>query len=291
MSIMWTYKESKPIAEKLDARVVGSVKTKGHSSHDLDLLVKEYTNGIGDILESMNFIPVGSQVVSPSDIRKSRKFGQNSKFWLRNHRFENPNDHRIIEIWHVENDIMKENQLKQLIKFVLREIHSSPSGRITNMSPTDDDYDINYGSKETRKKIGKKVFNTSESRQPNDEELFKLFQRIDPKHGYHGETPFGDNLRNFAYIIITKYNKTPQDAEYVINQYWRQSPEQAKKMVRDVTDYISKNQTESTEPSIGGSFKDQQTTVAGTRDINQLERDPLLDPMLNGKMNENGNVT
>ena len=42
---------------------------------------------------------------------------------------------------------------------------------------------------------------------------------------------------------------------------------------------------ESTEPSIGGSYSDQATNVAGS-DITQMERDPLNDPELNGKMNE-----
>jgi hypothetical protein len=44
--------------------------------------------------------------------------------------------------------------------------------------------------------------------------------------------------------------------------------------------------TESTEPSIGGGYSDQQTTIGGY-DVTQLERDPLLDPLLTGKeMNE-----
>lgn len=99
---MWTYQESKPYAEKLGGRVVGSVKTKGKSEHDLDILVNKYDQGISDILRSMNFTYMGSQLVSPDEIRKSRKFSGNADFWLRNRRFKNLNDHRVIEVWIIE---------------------------------------------------------------------------------------------------------------------------------------------------------------------------------------------
>ena len=101
---MWTYTEAKLYADKLGGTVVGSVKTKGKSEHDLDILVHEYNQGLGDVMESMNFTYMGSQVVSPDEIRKSRKFAGKSDFWLRNRRFENLNDHRVIEIWVVERD-------------------------------------------------------------------------------------------------------------------------------------------------------------------------------------------
>jgi len=99
---MWTYQEAKPYADKVGGRIVGSVKTKGKSNHDLDILVTQYLQGTGDILESMNFTYMGNQVVSPSEIKKSRKFGGHSEFWLRNRRFENLVDRRVIELWVVE---------------------------------------------------------------------------------------------------------------------------------------------------------------------------------------------
>lgn len=78
----------------------------------------------------------------------------------------------------------------------------------------------------------------------NDQELFHLFKTIDPKSSLYADcTPFGDNLRNFAYIIMTKYKKTPEDCVHVINKYWRQSPDQAKRMVAEVVKYIQEHPT------------------------------------------------
>jgi hypothetical protein len=110
---MWTYQESKPYAEKIGGRIVGSVKTKGKSENDLDILVHEYNQGIGDVLASMNFTYMGSQVVSPEDIRRSRKFGRKSEFWLRNHRFEHLIDRRRIEIWNIEKNAIKRDIVKE----------------------------------------------------------------------------------------------------------------------------------------------------------------------------------
>ena len=107
-----------------------------------------------------------------------------------------------------------------------------------------ENYTENVMKKSQLKKLIKEIFKMVSESQPNDKELFHLFKTIDPKSGLYDDTPFGDNLRNFAYIIITKHHKTPEDAEYVINQYWRQSPDQAKRMVKDVTDYIKKKGSE-----------------------------------------------
>jgi len=101
---MWTYDEAKPYAEKLGGRIVGSVKNKGKSEHDLDILVPEYSQKVGDIVSSWGFTYMGSQVVSPKEIKKSRKFGGRSNFWLRNRRFEDLINHRVIEVWTVEYD-------------------------------------------------------------------------------------------------------------------------------------------------------------------------------------------
>jgi hypothetical protein len=99
---MWTYNDSTFYAEKVGGRIVGSVKTRGKSNHDLDILVPEYNQRIGDIISGMGFTYMGSKVVSPKEIRRSRKFGGKADFWLRNRRFENLVDHRVIEIWTVE---------------------------------------------------------------------------------------------------------------------------------------------------------------------------------------------
>ncbi len=99
---MWTYKEAKPFADKIGGRVVGSVKTKGKSNHDLDILVPEYNQSVGDIVASLGFTYMGSQTVSPEEIRRSGKFAGKAEFWLRCRRFQNLIDHRNIEVWVVE---------------------------------------------------------------------------------------------------------------------------------------------------------------------------------------------
>lgn len=100
---MWTYNNVKEIANELNAKIVGSVRTKGRSDHDLDLLVKKYDDSIGTKLESMGYVYLGSQVVSPEEIRKSRKFGRDDRYWLRNRRFENRNLKTVIEVWNIED--------------------------------------------------------------------------------------------------------------------------------------------------------------------------------------------
>ena len=130
---MWTYTESRPIADKLNAKIVGSVKTKGYSNHDLDLLIQTYTSKIDDILNSLGYKFIGSQVVSPNEIRKSRKFGKNSTHWLRNRRFENSETKKVIEIWNsekVDDVYMKKLKLteekKKLLDRILEESKSLP---------------------------------------------------------------------------------------------------------------------------------------------------------------------
>lgn len=107
---MWTYQEAKPYAEKVGGRIVGSVKTKGKSDNDLDIVVSEYSQKIGDTLKEMGFTYMGSQVVSPSEIKRSGKFGRKSEFWLRNRRFENLIDSRRIEVWTAEKE---KNSIKE----------------------------------------------------------------------------------------------------------------------------------------------------------------------------------
>ena len=99
---MWTYNDAKPIADYLNAKIVGSVKTKGKSRHDLDLLVSEYTQGLSDLLRGIGYTYMGSQVVSPPEIKRSRKFGGRTDVWLRNRRFEDLTNRKVIELWTVD---------------------------------------------------------------------------------------------------------------------------------------------------------------------------------------------
>jgi len=99
---VWTYTSAKPFADKIGGRIVGSVKTIGFSDNDVDILIPEYNQNISDVITEMGFSYMGSQVVSPKEIRQSRKFGRKYGIWLRNRRFENLTDHRRIEVWVVE---------------------------------------------------------------------------------------------------------------------------------------------------------------------------------------------
>ena len=75
------------------------------------------------------------------------------------------------------------------------------------------------------------------------------------------------------------YRKGPNSPEE--GEEWKATTmkeSQMKKLIKSVLHTMK----ESTEPSIGGSYSDQQTSVAGS-DVTQLERDPLTDPLLTGK--------
>jgi hypothetical protein len=58
---------------------------------------------------------------------------------------------------------MKRSVLKRLVKEIINQLPEEilpfkhPSGKDTSMSPRDDDYDINYGSQETKNKIAKRM--------------------------------------------------------------------------------------------------------------------------------------
>lgn len=95
--IMWTTETAVPIAKAIGAEIVGSVKEKGLSKHDLDLHVETWNESIKQKLESMGFESHGSMVVSPKEARKSGKVY--AKGWQRAERFENDN-HQVIEVWH-----------------------------------------------------------------------------------------------------------------------------------------------------------------------------------------------
>ena len=100
----WTLEMAKPIADKIGAKIVGSVAKKGSSSHDLDLRV-EHNNilSITKILNDIGFESYGSQVVSPAEAKKSKKPYGNG--WQRAHYFINKDD-KILQIWMDErNDV------------------------------------------------------------------------------------------------------------------------------------------------------------------------------------------
>lgn len=101
---MWTYDEAKYFSDKVGGKVVGSVKNRGKSNNDVDILVSKWSDNIELILKNMEYEFIGSQVVSPDEIRKSRKFGKNSKYWLRNRRFKNYKTNKVIEVWNAEYD-------------------------------------------------------------------------------------------------------------------------------------------------------------------------------------------
>lgn len=95
---MWTYEDALSIAQKVGGKIVGSVKTKGYSNNDLDIKIDKYTPDIESLMRSIGYEYVGSQVVSPEEIRKSRKFSKDDRFWLRNYIFLNGEDKKI-ELW------------------------------------------------------------------------------------------------------------------------------------------------------------------------------------------------
>jgi len=83
---------------------------------------------------------------------------------------------------------MKVSDFRKIVKEELQKIfdqfHVSPSGKKTNMSPNDDDYNINYRSDETREKIGKKVLGVSENIPPTKRgynDLVKSYGQVSTK--------------------------------------------------------------------------------------------------------------
>jgi hypothetical protein len=83
-------------------------------------------------------------------------------------------------------------------------------------------------------------------------------------------------------------NKPEEYSQYgpLIWKQWQSYDWEIKRRLKQINQKIP----ESTEPSIGGSHADQSTNVAWD-DITQMERDPLTDPELNGKLNEDGEKT
>ena len=93
----WTLDMATPIADKLDAKIVGSVAQFGKSNHDLDLRIEHNDIlSITKMLNNLGFEAQGSQVVSPEEARKSEKpYG---KGWQRAYTFMNKDD-KMIQIW------------------------------------------------------------------------------------------------------------------------------------------------------------------------------------------------
>ena len=98
---MWTLKTALPIAEKLNAKIVGSVASRGKSNNDLDLWIKNYDhNSIirqMELVDFMGFSYSGNQVVSPKEMKKA-KFPCR-KMWLKVEIFFDYYGRRI-DIWH-----------------------------------------------------------------------------------------------------------------------------------------------------------------------------------------------
>ena len=89
-------------------------------------------------------------------------------------------------------------------------------------------------------------------------------------------------------LTYLKKNKPEEYSQYgpLIWKQWQSYDWEIKRRLKQINQKIP----ESTEPSIGGSYADQSTNVAWD-DITQMERDPLTDPELNGKLNEDGEKT
>ena len=85
-------------------------------------------------------------------------------------------------------------------------------------------------------------------------------------------------------LLYLKKNKPEEYKQYgpLIFKQWQSYDWEIKRRLKRINEPI---RTESTEPSIGGSYLDQATNVEWD-DITQMERDPLNDPELNGKLNE-----
>jgi len=75
-----------------------------------------------------------------------------------------------------------------------------------------------------------------------------------------------------------KNQPPPDDA----GEEWKTNTTMKESTIKRLIKSVLREIKESTEPCIGGSYSDQQTSVAGS-DVTQLERDPLTDPMLTGK--------
>ena len=93
----WTLESAKLIADKLNARIVGSVSLRGGSNHDLDLRIEHNDIlSVTKILSEFGFSSYGSQLVSPTEAKKFKKLY--GKGWQRAYNFINKSD-KIIQIW------------------------------------------------------------------------------------------------------------------------------------------------------------------------------------------------
>src|SRR4051812_37757157 len=90
----WNLEMAKSIAEKLGAKIVGSVSTKGQSNHDLDLRIEHNDiQSVTKILNKLGFDSQGSQVVSPKEAKESGK--PYAHGWQRAYTFMNKDDKMI----------------------------------------------------------------------------------------------------------------------------------------------------------------------------------------------------
>ena len=93
---------AQPLAEKLGAKVVGSVAKKGATPGDLDLRIEgDYkADEIASKMKEAGFEPRGSSLVSPKEAKASEKpYGKSG--WNRIEHFENAAGHKV-DIFHDE---------------------------------------------------------------------------------------------------------------------------------------------------------------------------------------------
>jgi hypothetical protein len=101
---IYTSEGAQPLADKLGARVVGSVAKKGESARDLDLRIDGDYNE-PDVIAKMKqsgYESRGSSLVSPQEAKSSGK-SYGSLGWKRAEHFENEDGHKI-DVWHDEPD-------------------------------------------------------------------------------------------------------------------------------------------------------------------------------------------
>lgn len=97
-----TMEGAQPLADKLGAKVVGSVAKKGEGPRDLDLRIDgEYNHSVTTAkMKDAGFEPRGSSLVSPKEAKASGKpYG--GPGWKRAEHFENAAGQKI-DVWHDE---------------------------------------------------------------------------------------------------------------------------------------------------------------------------------------------
>ncbi len=109
---LYTPEGAQPLADKLGAKIVGSVAKKG-ASRDLDLRIEgDYqADEITSKMKEAGFEPRGSTVVSPKEAQASGKpYGKPG--WKRAEHFENAAGHKV-DIFHDEPEAAKKSEISK----------------------------------------------------------------------------------------------------------------------------------------------------------------------------------